>query len=151
MPLLFLLLLNKANAQDAVSVGPMVHFNFGDKKPRVSWGVEAAVWWLEGERPISANLGFDRRAGSTIIYSQAQTGILIAGLSLGPFIELRKEEKPLVGLQTDFWANYFAGVNYRTRVGGGGFRHALGGYAKLPMGPFWKEDGEDELWEWDWD
>lgn len=152
LPLLFLLLLNDARAQDVFSVGPSLHFNFGDKKPKVSWGVEASLWWFEDRFPISANFGFDHRKGSTVLYSQAQTGIAVAGISAGPYIEFRKEEPAVLGLQTDYWLNYFAGINYRIRYGGGeGNQKALGFYLRAPLGIGPEEENDGSDWDWDWD
>ena len=150
--LLFVIILitfSQANAQDVFSVGPAFHFNFGEQRPKVSWGVEASIWWFKDQIPVSANLGFDRRAGSTILYSQVQTGIGIAGVSAGPYIEFKKENTPIIGLQTDYWLNYYAGLNYRVRYGKGGNQKALGLYLKAPvmLGP--EDENEDEDWDWD--
>ncbi|WP_276498820.1 hypothetical protein [Pontibacter litorisediminis] len=150
--LVALLTLSSAQAQDVFSVGPALHFNFGDKKPKVSWGVEASLWWFEDQFPVSGNLGFDRRKGSTVLYMQAQTGIGIAGVSAGPFLELRKEDMPVLGLQTDYWVNYFAGLNYRVRYSGEGTQKALGVYVKAPLSYGLEEENEEEDdWDWDWD
>ena len=151
LSLLFLLLITDVRAQDVFSVGPTLHFNFGDKKPKVSWGVEAALWWYQDQFPVSANIGFDRRKGSTVLYSQAQTGVGIAGISAGPYLEFRKENSPVLGVQTDYWINYFAGLNYRVRYGGGEKKKALGFYIKAPVSiGSENEDGDDD-WDWDWD
>ncbi|MFD2248587.1 hypothetical protein [Pontibacter ruber] len=146
-----ILLFAEVRAQDVFSAGPMLHYNFGDKKPKLSWGIEAAVWWYEDGFPISANIGFDRRKGSTILYTQAQTGIAVAGLSVGPYLELRKEEPTVLGLQTDYWINNYLGLNYRIRYGGGQKQKALGGYVKLPVSLIPEEEREDGDWDWDWD
>ncbi|MEJ8803573.1 hypothetical protein [Pontibacter sp. H249] len=150
--LIVLLTFSAAQAQDVFSVGPALHFNFGDKKPKVSWGVEASLWWFEDQFPISGNLGLDRRKGSTILYAQAQTGIGVAGISAGPYLEFRKEDAPVLGMQTDYWINYFAGLNYRIRYSGEGKQKALGFYLKAPLGVGLDDtDGEESDWEWDWD
>ncbi|MFD2512735.1 hypothetical protein ACFSRY_02545 [Pontibacter locisalis] len=154
--LLFLVLLltfSKVQAQDVFSVGPAFHYNFGDKKPKVSWGVEAAIWWYEDKFPISANLGFDKRKGSTVLYSQAQTGVGLAGISVGPYLEFRKEEASTTfGLQTDYWLNYYAGLNYRIRYGGGEKQRAFGLYLKAPIILGSEDEEEGDGWDWeDWD
>ncbi|PRY07823.1 hypothetical protein CLV24_12213 [Pontibacter ummariensis] len=150
--LVVLLGFSTAQAQDVFSVGPAIHFNFGEKKPKVSWGVEAAVWWFEDQFPISGNLGFDRRRGSTVLYMQAQTGVGVAGISAGPYLELRKEDSPVLGLQTDYWLNYYAGLNYRVRYSGEGNQKALGFYLKAPLSVGGDVEDEDEDdWDWDWD
>ncbi|MEJ8758581.1 hypothetical protein WG947_16320 [Pontibacter sp. H259] len=146
-----LLAFTQATAQDVFSVGPALHFNFGDKKPKVSWGIEASVWWFEDYNvPFSANLGFDRRNGSTILYTQAQTGVGVLGVSAGPFIEFKPNASPIIGLQTDYWANYYLGLNYRVRFGSDGTQKALGLYLKAPimLGPEEENEGDDD---WDWD
>ena len=140
----------QASAQDVFSVGPAIHFNFGDKKPKISWGVEASLWWFEDIKvPVSANLGFDRRKGSTILYTQAQTGIGIIGVSAGPYFEFKKDEPTIIGLQTDYWANYYLGLNYRVRYAKGESQKAFGLYLKAPIMFGVEEDGDDSDWDWD--
>ncbi|WP_114781953.1 hypothetical protein [Botryobacter ruber] len=150
LSLLCLLSLPEVRAQDVISVGPMLHFNFGDRKPKVSWGVEAALWWYQDSFPASVNLGFDRRKGSTVLFAQAQTGVGVAGVAAGPYLELQEGEAS-VGMQTDYWINYFAGLNYRIRYGTGNNRKALGFYVKapIPIGPQDEENGN--VFDWDWD
>jgi hypothetical protein len=148
----FLLPLSALKAQDVFSVGPAFHFNFGDKKPKISWGVEASLWWYENNNvPVSANLGFDRRKGSTILYTQAQTGVALAGLSAGPYVEFRKEEPTIVGLQTDYWVNYYLGLNYRVRYNKEGTKKAFGLYIKAPIVTDPEENSDGDDWDWDWD
>jgi len=150
LPLLFLLLQTNAFAQDVFSIGPAINFNFGDKKPKVSWGVEASLWWFEDYKvPFSANLGFDHRKGSTILYTQAQTGVALIGLSAGPYIEFKKEEPTVIGLQTDYWLNYYLGLNYRVRYAKSGPQKSLGLYLKAPIGVGLEDDGDSSDWDWD--
>ncbi|MBC5775955.1 hypothetical protein H8S95_17905 [Pontibacter sp. KCTC 32443] len=149
--ILLVLALHAVHAQDVFSVGPAFHYNFGDKKPKVSWGVEASLWWFEDYKvPFSANLGFDRRKGNTILYTQAQTGLGIVGISAGPYIEFKKDEATAIGLQTDYWVNYYMGLNYRIRYAKGGPQKALGIYLKAPimLDPE-EDDGDDSDWDWD--
>jgi hypothetical protein len=148
--ILILLAISNVNAQDVFSVGPAFHYNFGDKKPKVSWGVEASLWWFEDYKvPFSANLGIDRRKGSTILYTQAQTGLAVIGISAGPYIEFKKEEPTVLGLQTDYWVNYYTGLNYRVRYTKGAPQKAIGLYLKVPIGVGLEDDGDDSDWDWD--
>ncbi|WP_242929465.1 hypothetical protein [Pontibacter vulgaris] len=141
---------SEVKAQDAFSVGPMLHYNFGSKKPKISWGVEAAVWWYENGFPVSGNFGFDRRKGSTALYTQVQTGVGVVGVAAGPYVEFRKEESAILGFQTDYWLNYYAGLNYRIRYNPEQRQKALGVYAKLPLDLGPEEENNDDI-DWDWD
>ncbi|WP_347159581.1 hypothetical protein [Pontibacter chitinilyticus] len=152
VPVLLLLLLPAVQAQDVFSVGPALHYNFGQKQPKVSWGIEAALWWYKDGFPISGNLGFEHRKNSTILYTQAQTGIALAGVSAGPYLEFKKDEATVkLGLQTDYWINYFVGLNYRIRYNGAGKEKALGMYLKAPIGLGLEDNDADDDFDWDWD
>lgn len=150
VPALLLLLSFNVRAQDVISVGPMLHFNFGDQKPRVSWGIEAAAWWYEDNFPVSASFGYERKHGGNVLYLQGQTGVGLAGLAAGPYLEFRKDDTAMLGLQTDYWLNYFAGVNYRVRYSGEGNQKALGLYLKAPL-LLDADETEEEEGDWDWD
>ncbi|MCC9169124.1 hypothetical protein, partial [Pontibacter harenae] len=148
VPMLLLMLCADLRAQDIFSVGPMLHYNFGQKKPKVSWGIEASLWWYENQFPISTNFGFDKRKGSSVLYLQAQTGIGLVGLSAGPYVEFRKDDTAVLGLQTDYWLNYFAGLNYRVRYGGGEKQKAMGIYLKAPIGIGIEDADDDDDFDW---
>lgn len=152
VPALLLILATEVRAQDVISVGPMLHFNFGEKKPKVSWGIEAAAWWYENNFPVSTSLGLERKQGNAILYVQGQTGVGIAGLAAGPYLEFRKGDTAVLGLQTDYWVNYFLGLNYRVRYSGEGNQKALGLYLKAPLmlGADEVEEDDDDF-DWDWD
>lgn len=149
LPLFCFMLLSEVRAQDVFTVGPTLHFNFGDKRPRVSWGVEASLWWYKDAFPVSGSFGFDHRKGSSVLYLQGQTGVALAGISAGPYLQLKKGEAPALGLQTDYWVNYYMGLNYRVRYGKGENQKAIGFYVKAPieLGANSEEDNND----WDWD
>ncbi|WP_439880480.1 hypothetical protein ACSX1A_15140 [Pontibacter sp. MBLB2868] len=53
------------------------------------------------------------------VQAQDAFSIGLAGLSAGPYLEFRKEEGAVVGVKTDYWLNYFAGINYRYRYDNG--------------------------------
>lgn len=72
-----------------VMVGPMLHLNFEGKKVKPSFAVEASCWWLKGI-PYGVDAGFEFQKGKFRLYSEAQTGIGIAGLSAGLLLSLQK-------------------------------------------------------------
>jgi len=63
---LVLLLILAATAYSAVTIGPMIHANFGGGEVKFSGGIEAAYWDVR-EGPWSIDLGLRRkRCGSTL-------------------------------------------------------------------------------------
>src|SRR5687768_5554084 len=87
---IFFLVTIKLNAvaQEIWTIGPMLHLNFGREKPTVSFAIEAAYWNVR-KVPYSVDLGieFDRRK-TTRFYSELQTGIGVAGVSVGPVLQV---------------------------------------------------------------
>jgi hypothetical protein len=133
---LFLLIarLNLANfsfAQEAFTIGPMVHFTIGNKF-RPSYGLEFA-YWNYSHFPYSIDFGIDFEKSKFRIYSEIQTGIVITGVSAGPCVEFKKDSPVQVGLQGSFWLNYFVGLDYRFRYMKGKDYFAPGIYAKVPF------------------
>ena len=150
--LLFVLVLiiGKANAQrsDVWMVGPMLHFNFCEKKMHTSFAIEVSYWNYE-KFPYSFDGGIEFEKGKFRLYSEAQTGIAVLGLSLGPVLEHQKaESRWKLGVQTSVWANYFGGVDLRYRNVGGTSAFSPGIYFKLPLGTG-DLDGEYHHWDFD--
>ena len=139
------------NAQRAQvwMIGPMVHFNFSEKKMHPSFGVELS-WWDYTHFPYSFDAGIEFEKKKFRIYSEAQTGIGLLGISFGPALEYRSDENKLaLGPQGSVWANYFGGFDLRFRKTGGDFSLCPGLYFKLPVGS--GVDGELGDHDWDWD
>jgi hypothetical protein len=139
-------------AQKFLSVGPMLHVNFGNGKIKPSIGFEVAYWNYE-HFPYSVDLGIDYEKSKFRIYSEAQTGIAVTGLSAGPFVEFKKDSPIQAGLQGSFWINYYVGVDCRFRIMKGGNYIAPGIYAKLPLAPGFlgNEENNESHSDWDWD
>jgi len=131
----------------------MVSLNFEGKKVIPSYAIEASYWHIKGF-PYGFDAALEFQKGKFRIYSEAQTGIGLVGLSAGPFIEFAKGSKPKAGLQITGWANYYLGVHVRGRFYKGPDQFAAGIYAKLPayVDDEYKDDGEFDWWDWDdWD
>lgn len=131
-------------------IGPMVHFNIGHKKYATSFGIEVS-YWNYNSVPYSIDGGIEFERHRFRLYTEAQTGIGVAGFSLGPALEFRFDEsKVLLGFQRSVWINYFAGVNLRWRTIGGATYFCPGLYGKLPFG-FGETSGSNDDHDWDWD
>jgi hypothetical protein len=111
------LVMLKLNAfsQEVWTIGPMLHFNFGGEKRTTSFAIEAAYWNIKSF-PYSLNFAIEFDKGKIRVYSEAQTGIGVTGISLGPVIEFNaRESKVRMGIQGTCWANYILGLDYRIR------------------------------------
>jgi hypothetical protein len=115
-------------AQELFTLGPMVHFNIGDKF-RPAYGLEFSYWNYE-HFPYSIDVGMEFEKSKFRIYSEAQTGIALTGVSAGPFIEFEKQAPVQVGLQGTVWANYILGLDFRFRIMSGKNYFGPGIYAK---------------------
>lgn len=123
----------KAFAQEVWTIGPMLHYNFGGEKRHFSWAVELAYWNIKNV-PYSFDAGIEFGKKRVRIYGEAQTGIGVTGLSVGPVLEINKaEHKAHLGFQTTLWVNYFVGVDYRYRRIDKTNFNCIGTYAKLPF------------------
>ena len=138
--------------QEIWTIGPMFHLNFGDKKRSVSFAIEAAYWNVKGF-PHSVDFAIEFDKGKLRLYSEAQTGIGITGVSLGPVLEFNfRESKTRVGLQGSCWANYFLGLDYRIRFIDKKKFHCVGLYGKLPFSTSGLDTGGGDGFDWDsWD
>jgi len=131
--LLFSGIISTTTAQSLWTIGPMVHWNIGNKMTRASWGVEFAYWnWNHFPYSIDGGMEFGRQR--IRLYSEAQTGIGILGLSAGPVLEFQTKKPALrLGFQGSLWANYFGGVNLRfRRIDKHGY-FCPGLYVKIPF------------------
>jgi hypothetical protein len=138
-------------AQEIWTIGPMLHVNFGEEKPTVSFAIEAAYWNVTN-MPYSVDFGieFDRKK-TTRLYTELQTGIGVAGISLGPVFQYNKTSAKL-GLQGSCWVNYFLGVDYRMRFLRDEKIKSVGTYVKLPVATSGLDDGDGDSNDWgDWD
>ena len=147
---LFLLSFNlKTFGQSVWTIGPMIHYNFGGEKRHFSWAVEVAYWNIKNI-PYSFDGAIEFSKKRIRIYSEVQTGVGAAGVSLGPVLEINKEEhKAHLGFQTTVWANYFLGLDYRYRRIDKTNFHCIGTYAKVPFGrKDWKSSDGNGHSDW---
>jgi hypothetical protein len=134
----------KAYSQVVWTVGPMLHINFGDKQVKASFAIEAAYWNFYFI-PYSLDAGIEFEKQKIRVYSEFQTGIGLAGGSIGPVFEFNtKEINVKGGIQASLWANYFIGFDLRYRRIGGKEFIAPGVYAKLPVYFYDKDDPDGE-------
>lgn len=147
-------LLSFSQIKQVWMVGPMFHLNIGDSKLRGSFGIEAAYWNYE-HFPYSYDFAIEFEKQKIRFYSEVQTGIGIAGISLGPVLEIRTNEAKLkAGFQTSVWGNYFLGFDLRYRNVGGDSYFCPGTYFKIPLGYGNSNNNNNENhsdWDFDWD
>lgn len=152
--ILFMLVLNvnkiQAQYNEIFTLGPMLHLNIGGEKIRPSFGLEFA-YWNYNDFPYSMDFGFDIQKGAFRIYTEAQTGLGLAGLSAGPYWEIKKAAPDKIGLQASVWGNYFLGGDLRFRFAKGETIFAPGIYAKLPWfkDPEHHESSNSSWGDWD--
>ena len=141
-----------AQGNEVWMLGPMLHINFGGEKTRASWGLELAYWNYNGF-PYSFDGCLEFEKQKIRLYSEVQTGIGLAGLSMGPVVEFRSQEKNVkLGFQGSIWANYFLGFDFRIRRIGNETFICPGTYFKLPVGGIADDPDGDSDWDWDgWD
>lgn len=130
-------------------LGPMIHFNFGNKTMHTSFGLELAYWNLD-HFPYSFDGAIEFEKKKVRLYSEAQTGIGFLGVSLGPVMEFRSDESNVkLGIQGSGWLNYFGGADIRFRSIGGDSFFSPGLYFKLPMVKGGDSHSGSHHWHWD--
>lgn len=141
-----------AQTREVFMFGPMLHVNFGEEKKRVSVALELSYWNYENF-PYSFDGGIEIEKHRIRLYSEAQTGIGLAGLSIGPVLEFRGDEKKLkAGFQTSLWGNYFLGFDLRLRKIAKQTYICPGTYVKIPLGIYGDDPDGDSDFDWDgWD
>jgi hypothetical protein len=126
---------NVCMAQSIWTVGPMLHFNIGGEKVRASWSVEFAYWNFN-HFPYSVDFAAEFEKQKIRFYSEAQTGIGIAGISAGPVLEIQTDAgKAKLGVQGSVWGNYYLGGDLRLRGIDGHLFFAPGVYIKTGFAP----------------
>lgn len=119
-----------ASAQTIWTVGPMLHVNFGGGKAKVSYSVEVAYWNFSGF-PYSIDFAAEFESKRIRLYSEAQTGVGVAGVAAGPVLEFQTDKSATkLGLQVSLWGNYFLGFDLRYRVVGSQSSFCPGIYVK---------------------
>jgi hypothetical protein len=101
-------------AQQLWTIGPMLHVNFGGEKRSTSFAIEASYWNIKSF-PYSVGFAIEFDLKKVRLYSEAQTGIGITGISLGPVLQFPGEGIKL-GVQGSCWINYIVGVDYRIGI-----------------------------------
>lgn len=123
------------------TIGPMIHVNFGDGRRVVSYAVEAALWNFPGKSgqagPSGAGIGWsfgwEWEPEGYRIYTEPQIGVVAAGASLGPVLQVREKEGVSFGWQGSLWVNALLGADMRYRRIGSERWFAPGGYLKIPV------------------
>ncbi|MBL7932915.1 MAG: hypothetical protein JNL60_13490 [Bacteroidia bacterium] len=121
------------SGQTIWTLGPMLHVNFGGEKVRVSYALELAYWNFRNV-PYSVDFAMEFERKRIRLYSEAQTGVGVAGIAAGPVIEIQTDKPALrVGLQGSVWANYFLGFDFRFRYIDKKKLYCPGIYVKVPF------------------
>lgn len=140
-----------AQNKEVWMIGPMLHLNIGKEKPTLSYSMEVSYWNYRNV-PYSVDFGLEFESNKMRFYSEAQTGIGIAGIALGPVVQYNFNERKLTpGLQTSLWVNFFWGFNFRYRHIEGQSYFCPGTYFKLPTGYGGSSGGGGDSWYSDWD
>lgn len=135
-----------------ITIGPMLHWNFGKKESALSFGVEAAYWDFppgqalfdmgtkvpgDGEVGFGLDLGVEWEGEGEKIraYAEPQLGMLPAGIALGSVLEWDLASHDFhVGTQGSLWGNLaFVGADIRGRIVDGKKSLAPGLYVKAPI------------------
>lgn len=120
--IILLTLSSQAYSEGAITIGPMVNFNFGDKL-NLSYTLEVSYWSLDKIPvhnsdipgvPIGIDLGLEFSKDYTAIYSEAQIGAGSYGISAGPCLFFQKGNFS-ISPQATAWFNIYAGAAYRWR------------------------------------
>ena len=120
-------------SQEIWTIGPMIHVNFGGEKTRISYAVECSYWNFR-HFFYGVDGGIEWGPERFRVYSEMQTGFGLAGLALGPLLELNTTEGTAhFGMQSSVWANYFLGFDYRRRWVNKDKYNCLGVYFKVPF------------------
>jgi hypothetical protein len=115
MAFIFALLSFKGWSQTIWTVGPMFHINIGGEKVRCSYALEFAYWNFS-HFPYSLDMAIEFEKKRIRLYSEAQTGIGVAGISAGPVFEIQTDKPACkLGFQGSLWANYYLGFDLRIR------------------------------------
>src|SRR5688500_3378546 len=136
-----------AARMEYLTIGPMIHWNFGDNRfIKASWGLEAAYWNFDrdgfeklgrnpipgfGKRGYGLTLGLEKDRDAVRFYSEPQVGWVFAGMALGPVLEVDLHGGPAAwGIQGSFWVNPLVGLDFRYRRLAGRHNQAFGLYGK---------------------
>jgi hypothetical protein len=120
-------------SQDAWTLGPMLHVNFGEGKPTVSYGIEGAYWDFS-HFYYGIDGGFEFGDNKVRLYGELETGLYVVGMGMGPVLEYNSiQSKVHLGFQYSIWANYFLGLDYRKRWIDSTTYNCVGIYLKVPF------------------
>ncbi len=107
----------QSGSSSYVFVGPMLHYNIGNKENKFSFGLEASYWIQPhtSNTSFGADFGIEREFGTkkNRIYSEAQIGYIL-GASLGPVLEIQNKKSTL-GIQGSAWCTLGVGIDLRLR------------------------------------
>ncbi len=152
----FLFLNVNANAQfrEVFMIGPTLHFNFEKENFNVSYGVECSYWnWKK--IPYSFDAGLEYGKKKIRLYTEAQTGIGVLGISWGPVLQYNFLDSNFnLGTQGSMWISYFGGLNLRYRKIEQKKIFSPGIFAKVPFGygineKNHSENNDSEHFDWD--
>lgn len=101
----------------ALTVGPMLHWNFGGGEVLFSWGAEVAYWQTFVDRSQhlhGVDVGIEFEGRTRRLYAEYQYGGMVYGGSVGPLVEFSSNQTKF-GLQGSVWGSLFMGGDLRIR------------------------------------
>jgi hypothetical protein len=127
-----------------LTVGPMLHLNFGKNDWLFSFGFEAAFWVCRGNKPpYSIDIGCEFVRNGFRFYTELQAFLLnlfsgsedytFLGISAGPVLEIAEDYKVNIGYQGSIWGCFFAGADLRYRRMDGYDYFCPGVFGKMPI------------------
>src|SRR5688572_1552146 len=122
-----------AFSQEIWTIGPMLHITLGGENRAKTFSIETSYWNIN-KFIYSVDFAVEFGRGRMLLYSEAQTGIGLTGISMGPVVEFNfRENKTSLGFQGSCWLNYLIGIDYRLRFIDHQRLHFVGMYAKVPI------------------
>ncbi|MFC1585240.1 hypothetical protein ACFL5V_06820 [Fibrobacterota bacterium] len=116
---------------------PVYQINFGHEN---NYGLELGVWnkrhyFLKNLR-TGWDIGLLGSPHTLETYADFQIGMGILGISQGIYV-MRMEKETRYGIQFSLWANVFAGINLKQRIGISSDANSSAGiYAAIPLRMF---------------
>ena len=140
---LILILFIKSNliSGQIPTIGPMLHLNFSADKPKITFGIEVALYFDYIPIPYlqSVDLGFEVGKGINIIYSEIQITKAaknfdnFTGISAGIFRKKESDSLRVIGFQSTLWTAYIAGADIRFRLSEHYKDFGIGLFGKMPI------------------
>ncbi|MGL1902552.1 MAG: hypothetical protein OCC49_10480 [Fibrobacterales bacterium] len=129
----------------ATAIGPMLHW---DQEGNLrEFTIEVSAWTFQNSgKGVGVDFGislFRPKVESSLhknfrLYSEFQVGAIVAGTSLGPYLEFATEGAyPInIGIQNTNWLCVFVGKSYRFQFSFRGLEYKDGWFVKIPQSDY---------------